>query len=422
MALVKNASIIFVCTMAGNAANYCFQFAMGRSLSLEDFGTMNALLSLITSITLPTSAVMLVIARYASLYSITGEKGKLGSLYKVSLRKISVAAVIITAAFIMAGPLIKDYLKLDSVLPVTVLSIGIFGSFLMTVNLGMLQGLQRFYYLGGGIGLGGVLRLGLGVVFLYFGFRLNGALLATVLPTLLIFIATMAPLHGYLGSSGACKHERILRYSVPVFLSSAAFAFLSNIDIIMVKHFLDPKEAGLYSAVAVLGKTLLYLPSSFALAVFPMVSEADVVNGDSFRILDRALLCTVGLCAAGIAGFAIMPDFLIGLLFGRQFAPAGAYLKYYGTAMALLAVLSIIISFNLARARTGFIYSLVIGGAASVAAVHAFHSTILEVVVSIMAVFFAVAVINMVQVFRERAVYYRDRPPVLMKAGVADPE
>ncbi|HXI10621.1 MAG TPA: hypothetical protein VNK06_07445, partial [Thermodesulfobacteriota bacterium] len=70
MAIVRNASILFVCTMAGNIANYCFQFIMGRHLSIEDFGTMNALLSVSTSITLPTGAVMIVIAKYASTYKV----------------------------------------------------------------------------------------------------------------------------------------------------------------------------------------------------------------------------------------------------------------------------------------------------------------------------------------------------------------
>lgn len=416
MTVVRNASIIFVCTMAGNVANYFFQFIMGRSLSLEDFGTMNALLSLITGITLPASAVMIVLAKYASTYTVTGEHDGLSALYKMALKRISLMAVVVSAVFIIISGPVRTYLRIDDISALMILPIGIFGSFIMTVNLGMLQGLQRFYYFGAGLGLGGVLRLGLGVFLLIIGFRLNGAILATVLPTMLIFVITFVPLSSYLKGASSYRHERLLKYSVPVLVSSSAFAFISNIDIIMVKHFFDPKDAGIYAATAVIGKTLLYLPSSFALAVFPMVAKADILNGDSFKILDKALLCTIGLCGAGLLAFAAAPNHIVAVLFGAGFAGASGFLKYYGVSMALLAVLSILISFNLARGKTAFVYSLAAGGVMTVAAINIFHSSIEEVMLSIAAVFFLVTAFNILLVYRERYIYYRDKNYSLIKA------
>lgn len=418
MAIVRNATILFACSMAGNAANYCFQFVMGRNLPLEDYGAMNALLSVATSITLPTSAVMMVIAKYASTYTVKNANAELGSLYTMSLKKVALAALLITAVFLLLSGVIGEYLKINSLTSVIVLSIGIFGSFIMTVNLGMLQGMQRYYYLGAGIGLGGVLRFILGVAFMILGFQLNGALLATVLPTLLIFAVTLYPLSGYMGKGARIAHDNLLKYSVPVLLSSLAYAFLTNIDLIMVKHFLEAREAGLYASVAVLGKTLMYLPSSFALAVFPMVAEADLVNGDSFKILDRAILATFVLCAAGVAAFALYPEFIVSLLFGTRFAAAAPYLKYYGAAMSMMSVLSILISFNLARGKTSFVYSLAFGCLATAAAIELFHAEILEIVVSITAVFSALTLYNLVCAYRERHAYYKLKETEDFKAAV----
>lgn len=419
MTIVRNASIIFVCTMAGNVANYFFQFIMGRSLSLEDFGTMNALLSLISGITLPASAIMIVIAKYASTYTVTGEDDGLNALYQMSLKRISLMGVAVSAVFILISGPLRAYLRVDNISALMILPIGIFGSFLMTVNLGMLQGLQRFYYFGAGLGLGGVLRLALGMAFLIIGLRLNGAILATVLPTVLIFAITVAPLSAYLKGSSSYRHERLIKYSVPVLVSSSAFAFISNIDLIMAKHFFDPRDAGIYAATAVIGKTLLYLPSSFALAVFPMVAKADIQNGDSFKILDRALLCTICLCGAGLAAFAVAPGLIVKVLFGANFAPAAGFLEYYGVSMALLSVLSILISFNLARGKTAFVYSLAGGGAMMVAAVNVFHSSIEEVILSVAAVFFFVTAFNLWLVYRERHIYYREKNYALIKAADA---
>ncbi|MBI1911187.1 MAG: oligosaccharide flippase family protein [Deltaproteobacteria bacterium] len=410
MALVRNASILFVCTMAGNFSNYCFQFLMGRQLSLDDYGTMNALLSVVTSITLPAGAIMIVLAKYSSIYSVKNKEAAMGSLYAGSLKRIGAAAIAAALLFMSLSWFIKDYLRVAEISSVLLLAIGIFGSFIMAVNLGLLQGMQRFYYLGVGIGLGGILRLLLGAVFILIGFGLNGAIAATVLPSVFIFLITLKPLKAYLNSNSASfRHEGIFKYSVPVLASSVAFAFLSNIDLIMIKHYFTPEAAGLYSSVAVLGKTLLYLPSSFALAVFPMVTEADAINGDFFKILDKALIFAIGLCSAGVFVFALVPELIISLLFGARFSEAAEFLKYYGAAMSFMAVLSILISFNLARNKTGFIYSLGAGSLLMVSAIALFHSNIKEVLISITAVLLLTAAFNLWLVYRDRQEYYRLR-------------
>lgn len=410
MKVVRNASVLFVCTTAGNAANYFFQFLMGRYLSIEDYGAMNALLSVVTSITLPTSAVMIVVAKYASTYSARGEKDGMSSLYTGSIKKVSAIAVVITAAFVLLSGVMRAYLKIDDTTSVLILSIGVLGSFILTVNFGMLQGMQRFYWLGAGMGLSGVARLLLAVVFVLIGARLNGALLATVLPYLLMFAVTVVPLRAYIsGTKTGFRHEQVLSYSVPVLAASCLFAFLSNADVIMAKHFLPARDAGIYAAVAVLGKTMFYLPSSFALAVFPMVSVSDALNGDSFKILDRALLFTAAMCAAVLVLFVAVPERIIGGLFGGRFVAGSGLLKYYGAAMFCLAVVSIIISFNLARGKTAFIYSLAAGCVMLVVIINIFHADISQVVAAIAGVFTLVAAYNLVVLYRERHVYYRAR-------------
>ncbi len=410
MEIVKNGSILFVCTMAGNLANYSFQFLMGRTLSIEDFGAMNALLSVMMSLTLPTGAIMFVIAKYASTYVARGEKEKIGSLYRKALGGTSMLAFAITLVFVISSGLLGGYLRIDDRVSVLILAAGIFGAFVLTVNLGLLQGMQRFYYLGAGLGLGGVLRLALGAAFVLIGFGLRGALAASALPALILFVVTMLPVYRYLGNGGGKEeHENILGYSVPVFLSTAVFAFLSNIDLVMVRHFFDPVDAGLYSSVVILGRTLLYLPSAFALAMFPMVSEQDALNGDYFRILDRALLCTLALCAAGLLVFALLPGPIIKTLFGARFAGASAYLMYYGLAMTFMALVSILMSFNLARHRTAFIYSMAAGAVMLVILINVFHSSINEVIGVMVSVFMFIALFNLLQVYRERQVFYRLR-------------
>lgn len=407
MKLVQNAMTLFGAMMAGNVANYFFQFVMGRTLSLEDYANMNALLSIMTGVTLPASAVMLVVAKYSSTYTALGDTSAVASLYRGALKRVTVLAIALASAFLLLAPLAKEYLRVGSHAPFIVISTGIAASFLFTVNMGMLQGLQLFLWLGIGIGLSGVLRLLFGAVSSSAGLGLNGAIIATAAPAVLLFAVTLKPLCGFLAPGGGAKsHERIIGYSVPALAASIAFAFLTNADLVMAKHYLPAQSAGIYSAVAVLGKTLLYLPSSFALAVFPMVSASDALNADSFRILDRALLMTFAVSLAALALFYAVPGFITGLLFGSKFLEGAPYLKYYGLAMALMAVLSVVISFELARGKTLFIYPLFLSCTLLVLLISRYHSGIEEILKSMLASFTAAALVILYQVYRERQNYY----------------
>ena len=407
MALIRNATILFTATMAGSVANYLFQFVMGRNLTLEEYGNMNALLSIMTGITLPATAVMLVVAKYSSTYSALGDFSSVASLYRGALVRVSVLALLAAAAFLLLSGYVADYLRIGSYSPFLILSAGVAASFLFTVNMGMLQGLQLFYWLGLSIGLCGVLRFGLGALSITAGHRLNGALLSTAVPALILFAVSIKPLSGYLKEKGGLRtHEKMIGYALPALLSTSAFAFLTNADLVMAKHYLMPADAGIYSSVAVLGKTLLYLPSSFALAVFPMVSVSDALNGDSFRILDRALLLTLAISSAALALFSAAPDLIMSLLFGERFLRGAQYLIYYGAAMTMMALVSIIISFNLARGKTAFIYPLILSSALLVLLISRYHSDIGEILKSMLAAFALAAGLNLWQIYRERQSYY----------------
>lgn len=408
MTLIKGGTILFIASLLGNISNYLFQFFMGRYLSVEDYGTMNAALSMLVIGAIPSGTIMIVVAKYISMFKAKEEDAHITSLYRNSLTKMAAVGAVCFVPFLIFNNSITGYLKMDSAWPVIITGIGFFGAIVVTVNLGMLQGLQRFYYLGAGIGLGGFSKLFFGVVFVLLGFGLNGAIAAPVVSVFAIFAITIVPLHVYFKKrENVEKYTKdILLYGVPVLVSSIAFTMLTYIDLIIVKHIFSPEEAGLYAAVTILGKTILYLPGAFVLALFPMVSESHALNNNTFKILDKALFYTIGISMIGVLGFFIFPELAVKMLFGSKFVGAAPLLKFYGMAMMFMAIMSILISFNLARHKTGFIYSLVGGCILLIILLNIFHSSLFTVIFIIMAVNFCLAAINLWMVYRDKKVFY----------------
>lgn len=404
MSLIKSGTILFAASMLGNVSNYLFQFFMSRRLTVEDYGAMNSMFSILGITGIPATTVMFVVAKYVSEFSVKGDKGSISVLYRNSLIKMAALGGVCFFPFLVFGASISGYLKINGVLPVVIVGAGVFSAFIVTVNLGALQGLKSFFYLGAGTGLLGAVKLVLGIVLIFAGFGFNGAVSAAAFSGFFVFAITAIPLSGYLkGNRGSTVNGgEILSYSIPVLLSSLAFAVLTNIDLILVKHIFSPEEAGMYSAVSVLGKTILYLPSAIVLALFPMVSEADAVNSDAFRILNRGLLYTAAISSFGVAGFILFPEFFLKVLFGSRFSNAAPLLKYYSLAMMAVSVTSILITFNLARRKTGFIYTLWAGSLALVVLINLFHGSLLSVVVAMTGVGVALAAFNLWLVYQDR--------------------
>jgi O-antigen/teichoic acid export membrane protein len=411
MSLFRSGTILFAASMIGNLSNYFFQFFMSRYLSIEDYGAMNAVFSLMIIAGIPTGTIMLVVAKYVSIFKAKDRDREIAYFYKNSLMKMTILGVLFLIPFLIFNNFITNYLKIDSRWPVAIIGIGLFSSFVVTVNMGMLQGLQRFYYMGAGIGLGGVSRLILGMILIFLGLKLNGAVIATAFPGLLIFLITAIPLYNYL--KGKVEAERftkeILSYSLPVLLSSIAFSIITNVDLIIVKHFFPPEDAGLYAAVAILGKTILYLPAAFVLVLFPMVSESHALNNNIYKILDKGLLYTLAFSAIGVVVFLIFPELSIRILFGERFISAAPLLKFYGLAMMFMALISVLMNFNLARQKTGFIYTLGIGCAALITMINLFHDSLLTVILIILSVNLVLSVVNILMVYQDRRVFYQFR-------------
>jgi O-antigen/teichoic acid export membrane protein len=391
MTLLKGSTILFITSMVGNVANYFFQFYMSRYLSVDNFGAMSSLLSLMVITSVPSAAILLIITKYSSEFKARDEIYHIQSLLLRAFKHIGSLALVILMIFLASSDIISTYLQIDARLPIILIGLAIFFSLLSTINMGILQGLQRFLALGVCGGLSGVFRLVIGAVFVYLGLHLNGALLGILLAALLALVISFFPLRHVIASPPLqarwqISPVEIISYGIPVTLTSLTIMALTNVDLVMVKHYFPPQEAGYYAACAVLGRTVFYLPGVIVMAMFPMVSEGHTLNRDTSRLLQRALSYTFLMAAAGAFILLSFPELMLITLFGERFETASHLLRLYAVAMLPVGLINILANYSLARRKIKYIYLMLSTTIAEIVLIHFLHASLAQVIHIVIAI------------------------------------
>src|SRR5262249_49847136 len=103
-----------------------------------------------------------------------------------------------------------------------------------------------------------------------------------------------------------------------------------NADLIVVKHLFAPDQAGIYAAVALVGRVLFYASWSVIGAMFPVSAEAGR-NAPKRSLLIVPTVLVTGLFLGFIALVWLFPASIMKTIFGPGFQQAEPLLILYAT-------------------------------------------------------------------------------------------
>lgn len=401
--LIKDSSIMLVSMVVCNICFLLFHVYMSRSLGPGSYGIVVSFLSISFIVSLPATTIQTVVAKYASNFKVGNQLGKINFLFLSSLKKVGLYGLVGLGIFSLASGYVRLFLHVPSKLPVLVLGVALFLSLIVPVARGILQGLQKFGYLGMNLSTEAIFRLVFGFLLVYVGMRVLGATGGIALGFVMAFLVAFLPLKSFLrkGSESEVKinFREIYGYFWPVSLALLCFAILANVDVIFVKHFFSPLEAGYYSVLAVIGRALLSVAIALSMAMFPKVSELHIREKDPSSTLRKSLFICFLACGAGILICFTLPDFIILTIFGQEYLSISPLLRIFPIAITPLALSNTLIHYNLARHSTGFLYSLVFGTGLYVVMLALFHSSLRQIVLVLGGVGYLVLVMNLASIF-----------------------
>jgi O-antigen/teichoic acid export membrane protein len=389
--LVEHAGLLLGATVVAGGANYLFHILMARSLGTQNYGVLSSLLSLFMILAFPLSTVQMVLTKYVAIYKGQNNFAQIRYLFTDFFKKLAVAGVILFVVSVLFSGVIGRYLQIEAKGPIILLGVFSLFSFLMPVALGMLQGLEHFFYLSLNSAMGALSKLALALVLVFWGYQVNGALFACVLSVLVTFGFAWFPLRGFLSAHVAAKNssrKEVYQFFIPVFAALSCFGLLAYQDVVLVKHWFPPLQAGAYATAALLGKAFLFPAQSLAMAMFPKVSQAHSRGEETAGLLKHTLLLAAVLLGIGLAILFCFSDGLTTLLMKKEGASADMFpvvaslLRYYGFAFVPVSLLYILAFYYLGRHENRFV--LVLAGATVLflGVTHGYHPSMWAVLVA----------------------------------------
>jgi O-antigen/teichoic acid export membrane protein len=384
---LKKSTILFAGMMVGHVFNYLFQVSMGRLLSVQTYGEMNALLSTMMIFGIPFMTITNYLAKKVSHYNALGYSKQANELIVKSYRNVFVVGLII---MIVSGGFIgyvREYLRMASVIPILLLFLCVLVSILIPLNTGILQGLHKFRMLAFMAGGFGITKCLMCVVLVLAGLGLNGIMLSIILSVLCVGYISFRPIKQHL-MIGRESLGQGIGYSmpniVPIFLANFTFAVMVQVDVIMVKHFFTPQEAGVYSSAAIIGKAVMYLPGAIVMALFPMVASNQARNESTLHLLVKAMSITLLLSGGGAIVAYLFPDIIVSTFFGERYAPASRILGLFALAMLPCAIIMVVMNYNLARGNKFFAYLMPVFAVLKIIGIISFHDKLTSVLMVVL--------------------------------------
>jgi O-antigen/teichoic acid export membrane protein len=175
-----------------------------------------------------------------------------------------------------------------------------------------------------------------------------------------------------------------MRRAVPVLTAMGALTVMTFFDAIAARHYLAPREAGLYNAAALAGRALMTLLAFVPSVLLPKVRQRAVTTGKTREVMLPAIVFTTVTCLASLAVFVVAPHFVAVAIGGRAYADAASLIPLYGVAASALAIASVVATYHAGHDRTFVGVALLIVMALEIAAIVAFHDhpvTILRIIV-----------------------------------------
>lgn len=262
----------------------------------------------------------------------------------------------VAVVLVLVSKPIARFLQLNSARDVMILSAAFGVAFVMPINLGVMQGLQRFRAFSALLVLPVFLRLVLAGGLVMCGLGVPGAILGISLSAVISYIVSFYPVRDLLRISRvSIRSLHSLRASgLTTTVALGSTILLYNLDILLAKHFLAEQSAGLYAALATVGKIVLAVGNGVIVVVFPRFVAAHNKGDNPLRIVVFAVTAVTILGLIVEVPFLVAPALVMRVLVGNQYTTVAGQLGLYGGAMLAFAVAQVFVYYFLATSRRLF--------------------------------------------------------------------
>lgn len=363
-----------------NAGNYLYNLVLGRVLGPEKFADAAVLITFLLVISFVAMSFQLVTAKFS--YEWSKEQ------YLIFTKKIFVISFLfglaIGAIIIVFSANLQSFLNTTSSDMFVYFGIGVPFYFLMSVNRGVFQGKKEFISLSVTYQVEMISRLLFTFLFLYF-LDLDTSTLIS-LGIVLSFVFGIIPLKNIsalINQKGDLLKEH--KKQITTFFALTAVyemtqIIINNSDILLVKHYFESYEAGLYASLALIGRMVYFIAWMYVMILLPTVVKLKKEGKNTAPVLYKYVGYISLISSLIVVVCLLFPNQIILLLFGDQYLQVDALLWKYSLATSLFAVSNIFAYYYLSLDRYFPVLFLAILGVSQIFLIVFFHKSLEQVV------------------------------------------
>ena len=377
--ILSGSFVLLIGSIFVSLANFGYNIGVARLLGPADFSHAAAAVTILMLVSALTLSFQLLCTK---LVAQAVEIERKAAVYQHLMKRAWTIGIALGAFMLVANSVLTRYLRLSSSWIIILLAVGLTIYVPLGVKRGGLQGTRRFKGLAWNMAAEAIAKFAGALVLIAMGFGVLGAVAAISGSVILAFCLPDTARELRLPASA--------RGSAPLGEARQAIVFfvgqviISNIDILMVKHFFRPDVAGLYAAIALVGRLLYFGAWSVVSAMFPVSAEGNRENSGP-ALVTLPLLLVTAMSVVFVLVLAAFPTLVFQSLFGANFhsdvGGLNLLLSMNAAATGVYAIAVVLITYEMSRriANTGWL-QLVVSGLI-VLGISWFHSTLLEVII-----------------------------------------
>ena len=213
---------------------------------------------------------------------------------------------------------------------------------------------------------------------------MGGATGAILIATAVGYIISFIPLRFIFSNKTKIPHidtKEIFRYGVPSALTFFGLISFISSDVILVKHFFDPVQAGLYAGLSLIGRIVFFVSAPIGTVMFPIIVQkhSKGVNfGNTFKIA-IVLVLAPSICISLFYFF--FPKFSV-LFFLKNPAYLGIspLLGLFGFYITFYSILYLFANFYLSIKKTKIYLPVLTVAFLQIVLIIFYHSNFLQII------------------------------------------
>lgn len=378
--LVSGSAVLLTGLGLVTIINFAYNLAVARYLGPIAFGHTTAVYTLLILISSVTLSFQILTAKIVAQRR-SPESQSLA--YRGFHRWGWAASILVSLGLVLFRNTITTYLNLPDPVLIVLLAVGTTFYVPLGARRGYIQGVCNFRHLASNLVLEGLTRLCGSLLMISAGQGVRGVIGANAAAVVVAYFFARPKSCRAAASSSDVSID--FRESLQAAVFFAGQVVINNCDIVVVKHFFPPETAGVYAAVAMVGRVVFAFSWSVVSSMFPIAAESRSRKQDDHGVLGTSMLLVSGICLAFILGLRLAPGSIWTHLFGPQFGTVtGNNFRYllvlYALSAGVYSLSVVLIAYEMSRkiANTGWV-QLVVGGAV-ITGIYLFHSSLAQVI------------------------------------------